>query len=86
MVFFDGVAADIVINNGEELALISRDPEFIEELHGIFGKEYDSTVILLGNYELLKWVVTFSSLFFICFYYFMVTIVAPNPYSLNEAS
>lgn len=51
VVFFDGVAADIVINNGEELALISRDPEFIEELHGIFGKEYDSTVILLGNYE-----------------------------------
>lgn len=51
VVFFDGVAADIVINNGEELAIISQDAEYIEELHEMFTEEYGSTVILLGTYE-----------------------------------
>ncbi len=51
VVFFKGVAVDIVVNDGEELALISKHTEFIEELHQMFMEEYSSIVIPLGTYE-----------------------------------
>lgn len=51
VIFFNDVIADIVINNGEELALISKHPDFIDELHQLFVDEYSSTIIPLGTYE-----------------------------------
>jgi len=51
VVFFEGVAVDIVVNNGEELALISKHTEFIDELHQMFMEEYSNIVTPLGTYE-----------------------------------
>ncbi len=49
--FLNGVIADIVINNGEELVVISKQADIIKDLHHVLSAEYQSPVISIGSYE-----------------------------------
>ncbi|NLB51494.1 MAG: hypothetical protein GX808_00965 [Syntrophomonadaceae bacterium] len=49
--FINGVIADIVINNGEELVIISKYADTVTELHQLLSAEYHSSVISLGTYK-----------------------------------
>lgn len=50
--FLNGVIADIVINNGEELVIISKFEDTIRELHSSLCADYESPVIPIGSYQI----------------------------------